>query len=120
MDSPVDFYVENGVAPVEDFLLALEKPARAKALALIQHLRTQGMNLGFPHSSKVKGKLRELRTQYGKDRIRILYFSDSKRTFILLHAIIKRTKKLEEADIRTAQHRMELYETRVKGKHHGH
>jgi len=121
MEARVDFYQEeDGSAPVETFLDELERPARAKALAIIQHLKTQGLALPFPYSSQVKGRLRELRTQYGKNKIRMLYFSDSKRTFILLHGIIKRTQHFEASDINIAQQRMDGNETLLKGKHYGH
>ena len=117
----VDFYEKgDGTAPVEQFLDGLERPARAKGLAIIKNLKDQGLNLPFPYSSQVKGKLRELRTQYGKDKLRILYFSNSRRTFILLHGILKRTQKLEASDIKIAQQRMEQHEARLGGKKHDH
>lgn len=103
----VDFYEEqNGAAPVEEFLADLPRKHRAKALAIIKLLEEIGPALPFPHSSQVRGKLRELRTQQSKDKIRILYFADEKRWFILLHAFIKRTGKLSEKDIAIAEQRM--------------
>jgi phage-related protein len=64
----------------------------------------------------VKGRLRELRTQQGKDKIRILYFGDARRFFVLLHAVVKKTEKLEESDIRIAEERMEAHTKRIEGK----
>jgi len=113
----VDFYVDaQGNAPVERFLDSLRPEPRAKALAIIQILRSQGVAVPFPYSSQVKGKIRELRTQYGKEKIRILYFSDSKRVFILLHGVVKRTNKLKDSDIRAAEERMKQHELRLGGK----
>ena len=113
----VDFYEDaQGNAPVERFLDSLRPEARAKALALIQILRSQGVAVPFPYSSQVKGRIRELRTQYGKEKIRILYYSDTKRVFILLHGIVKRTRKLENSDIRTAEERMTQHELRLGGQ----
>jgi hypothetical protein len=107
----VEFYEEeDGIAPVEDFLAGLSRERRAKALALVKRLEETGPTLPFPYSSQVKGKMRELRTQYGKDKIRILYFADSRRRFILLHAFIKRMEKLSTADIAIAEQRMKQYE----------
>jgi hypothetical protein len=86
MEWNVDFYEEpDGSAPVESFLNGLPKPQRAKALALIKLLEGQGTGLPFPYSSQVRGRLRELRTRFGNTRLRILYFADQRRTFILLH-----------------------------------
>ncbi len=67
----VDFYQESdGSAPVEVFLDGLPKQQRAKALALIKLLEEQGTCLPFPYSSQVRGRLRELRTRFGKTRWR--------------------------------------------------
>jgi hypothetical protein len=107
----VDFFERaDGSAPVEDFLDSLPIEARAKALAIIQELRTQGPTLPFPYSSQVAGKVRELRTQYGKEKIRILYFGDRNRKFILLHGLIKNTDKLEKSDVAAAVQNMNNHE----------
>jgi hypothetical protein len=113
----VDFFVdEHGHAPVEDYLTSLPAQHRAKLLALIKVLEQEGANLPFPYSSQVRGKLRELRTQQGKDKLRILYFGDARRVFVLLHGIVKRSDKLPEEDIRIAEARMELHGRRMEGK----
>src|SRR3989338_7718779 len=110
----VDFYEEkDGSAPVEGFLAELPKKHRAKALAIVRLLEEAGPTLPFPYSSQVRGKIRELRTQQGKDRIRILYFADKERHFILLHAFIKRTAKLSENDIGTAERRMKKHKQKA-------
>lgn len=117
MPSNVDFYEEpNGSAPVEGFLDSLPPEPRAKALAIIQELKTQGPTLPFPYSSQVAGKVRELRTQYGKAKIRILYFGDRNRNFILLHGLIKNTDKLEKSDIAVAVQNMNNHEARLARK----
>jgi len=80
-------------------------------------------NLPFPYSSQVGGKIRELRTQYGKDKIRILYFADARRVFVLLHGFVKRTAKLDLSELRQAEYRMARHtlqysaQTSKKGKH---
>ncbi len=112
----VDFFVEeDGRAPVEEYLLSLPAQHRAKALALIKMLEQEGPSLPFPYSSQVRGKLRELRTQQGKDRLRVLYFGDARRVFVLLHGMVKRSAQLPEEDIRVAQARMERHEQRKEG-----
>lgn len=111
----VDFYEEeDGSAPVEDFFLRLPMEHRAKVLAIVKRLEQLGPALPFPYSSQVRGKLRELRTQQGKDRIRVLYFGDKRRWFILLHAFVKRTEKLSEADIQLAERRMHAHHQRLE------
>ena len=111
----VEFYERpDGRAPVEEFLSSLPVGHRAKALAIVKRLEEVGPALPFPYSSQVKGKIRELRTQQGKDRIRILYFADKRRWFILLHAWIKRTDKLSSSDIRIAEQRMAEHNERLR------
>lgn len=111
---PVDFYQEeDGAAPVEVFLNSLAKQHRAKVVARIRLLEELGVDLPFPYSSQVRGRIRELRARFARDRIRILYFADSRRWFILLHGVLKRTEKLAEPDIRIAEARMLKHEERL-------
>lgn len=113
----VEFFVnEHGHAPVEDFLDGLPLQHRAKLVALIKMLEQEGANLPFPYSSQVRGKLRELRTQQGKDKLRIFYFGDANRAFILLHGLVKRSSQLPEEAIRIAEVRMALHGRREEGK----
>ena len=111
----VGFYErEDGGCPVEDFPNGLGKPPRAKVLALIQLLAEQGPTLPFPYSSQVQGKIRELGTRYGRERLRVLYFGASTREWVLLHGFIKRSPKTPEQDIRIAEARMTEYLERQK------
>jgi phage-related protein len=103
----VDFYEDaDGDAPVEAFLDGLPKKHRAKLLGLIAKLKEHGPTLPFPYSSQVDGRLRELRTRFGKTRLRVLYFGDAHQAFILLHGVVKDSEKLEKADIETAKKSM--------------
>lgn len=113
----VDFYVEEGGrAPVESFLAGLGRRHKAKALAIVRLLEEIGPALPYPYSSQVRGKVRELRTQVGKDKIRILYFGDVRRCFVLLHGLIKRTDKLKEEDIRIAEGRMAKHNRKLEAR----
>jgi phage-related protein len=103
----VDFYEDaDGNAPVEIFLNGLPKKHRAKLLGLIAKLKEHGPTLPFPYSSQVEGRVRELRTRFGKTRLRLLYFGDANQEFILLHGVIKDTDKLEKSDIEAAKNNM--------------
>jgi len=114
MEWTVDFYQESdGHAPVEEFLDSLRPEGRAKALALVHALKLHGPNLPFPYSSQAASKIRELRTQYGKDKIRILYFADARRVFILLHGFVKRSAKLPPSDLAKAETRMERHNQQI-------
>jgi len=95
--------------PVREFLLALDKPRRAKLVALIRLLEEQGPVLPFPYASQIRGKLRELRTQYGKEHYRVLYFGAPGGPFVLLHAFTKRAPVTPEREIVLAGRRMIAY-----------
>ena len=113
----VDFYVDaDGDAPVEVFLDGLPKKHRAKLLGLIAKLKEHGPTLPFPYSSQVDGRVRELRTRFGKTRLRLLYFGDANQEFILLHGVVKDTDKLEKSDIEAAKNRMAGHNQRLVKK----
>ena len=114
----IEFYErDDGGCPVEDFLNGLDRPHRAKALALIQLLAEQGLALPFPYSSQVRGRIRELRTQHGRENLRVLYFGAATREWVLLHGFTKRTPKTPERDIVIAEARMTGYLERQKKAH---
>lgn len=112
----VDFYEEDGKAPVEEYLDDLTPQQRAKVLALINELERHGPTLPFPYSSQVEGKLRELRTKFGKTRLRVLYYADANQVFQLLHGIIKNTEKLEKSDIAKGNERMGKHQKKVQAE----
>lgn len=94
---------------MQAFFDALDNKRRAKVLAMIRLLEEQGPTLPFPYSSQVQGKIRELRTHYGDDHYRVLYFGAPGRVFVLLHALEKRSAKISEQDVRIAAARMRRY-----------
>lgn len=60
--------------------------------------------------------MRELRTRFGKTRLRILYFADAAQEFKLLHGVVKDTEKLERSDIQKAEARMSDHAQRLAAK----
>jgi hypothetical protein len=113
----VDFYVDaDGNAPVEIFLNGLPKKHRAKLLGLIAKLKEHGPTLPFPYSSQVDGRVRELRTRFGKTRLRLLYFGDANQVFVLLHGVVKDTDKLEKSDIEAAKNSMARHNQKLVKK----
>jgi hypothetical protein len=111
----VEFFEDDeGGCPVQDFLDGLDKPRRAKVVAVIALLAEQGPTLPFPYSSRIQGKIRELRTQYGRERYRLLYFGAPGRAFVLLHALEKSTEKLPTRDIKVAEARMQKHLKRLE------
>lgn len=113
----VDFYRDAaGRRPVEEYLDGLPAKHRAKVLALIARLGQIGPTLPFPYSSQVDGKLRELRTNFAKTRLRVLYYCDETQTFQLLHGIVKNSAALQQSDIDKGNARLAHHEQMLSGK----
>lgn len=103
----VEFYEEsNGSSPVKEFLDALSDKERSRVFQRIQLLEDQGPHLGFPFSSQIEGRLRELRLQFGKADYRILYYGDAQRSFVLLHIFRKQTAQTPRKDVEIGLKRM--------------
>ena len=87
----------SGNIPVFDFIKSLPAKHQAKVYREIDLLESFGINLSFPHTSKLEGdkykKLWELRIKSGSDISRIFYFTYINNTFILLHGFVKKSNK---------------------------
>lgn len=101
------YQTADGEYPVRKFLDELPKPHRAKVFAAIALLQERGPALGFPHTSQVEGRIRELRTHYGRQLYRILYFMDSWRRVVLLEAFEKDTAKVPSERLDIAASRLQ-------------
>lgn len=116
MSWEVEFFQEsNGGQPVRDWFESQPQEVQQKLAAKINLLVEHGPMLDFPHTSQIEGRLREIRTRFGKTRYRILYFFDEKRVGILLHGFTKNTDTVEEADKRIARDRMNEHSEPVRG-----
>jgi phage-related protein len=105
----------SGREPVRDFLESLNDDAQAAIehqIGRLNLLSDATPHLPFPHSSQVKGELRELRCHYGRDLYRILY-RRSDQLLVLLHIFAKRSAKINHRDILTAQERWNDFKARM-------
>lgn len=89
---PVLFYIEK-----------LSNKEKAKVLKHIDFLRVNKGVLDEPYSKHIKGKIRELRVDFSKNRHRIFYFTFIGKNIILLHAFLKKTPKTPESEIKKAE-----------------
>ncbi|MDP2966941.1 MAG: type II toxin-antitoxin system RelE/ParE family toxin, partial [bacterium] len=80
----VKFYknIKTGQVPVLDYVENLNEKERAKVLRYIEFLRANKGYLDEPYSKHIKGKIRELRADFSKNKHRIFYFSFIKKTII--------------------------------------
>jgi len=84
-----------------------------KLLAAIAKLQQHGPTLPLPYSSQIEGRMRELRTQLGKNKYRVLYFFDENRAAVLLHGFQKNTAAVEEFDKKIGRSRMAEHSERL-------
>ena len=101
----VKFYedTKTGRSPVLDYIKKLSVKEEAKILKYIEFLRVNKGYLDEPYSKHIKGKIRELRVDFGRNRHRVFYFIFIKKTIILLNAFLKKTAKTPLSEIRKAE-----------------
>jgi phage-related protein len=97
---------ERRKSPIEDFLNALPRKARAKCIAYMDMLEEFGFDLPRSFIAKVRGDLWELRPEWASTEYRFLYFAMIGQRLVILHAITKKTPKLKTKDIELAETRM--------------
>lgn len=104
-DYEVIFYRDliTGKSPVTDYIKNLGKKDRAKVSKYIDFLRVNEGYLDEPYSKHIKGKMRELRVDFGHNRHRIFSFTFVGKKIILLHAFLKKTAKTPNSEIRKAE-----------------
>lgn len=101
----VKFYRDSkkGNSPALDYLEKLNQKEKTKILKYIEFLRLSNGYLDEPYSKHIKGKIRELRVDFGHNRHRIFYFTFISRTIILLNGFLKKTEKTPFVEIKKVE-----------------
>jgi phage-related protein len=98
------FYEDHrGTSPALDFMNSLSAKDRAKVNNVLRLLEEFGTDLGMPHARRIRGRLWELRP----GDIRLFYFLQIGRKFVILHGYRKQSVKAPEKEIATALRRMQ-------------
>jgi len=109
------FYCEQGgKMPVKGWLDKLDPECQDDVIAGLKDLRDLGNELLRPQSAPLREGIRELRVKSDKKHHRILYFLDTGKLVVLLHGLIKKTRKVPERDIKLAIKRKKQYKVRYK------
>jgi phage-related protein len=103
----------QGDKPIEAFLSELSDEARAKCLAYISRLETDGTGLPASIAAHVRGKIWELRPEWSGTEYRFFYGAIVGQRFVILHAIQKKRQKLRERDIAIAEQRYQDIKKRI-------
>ena len=82
---------------------------KVRILDLFDRLAKYGLQLGWPYTRQIEGKLWELRPQGTRGTYRFLYFTASGRQFLIVMAMRKRARISTEVK-RTAQRRLDYFE----------
>ena len=101
----VKFYKDTKMrrSLVLEYIDELSSKEQAKVFKYIDFLRINKGYLEEPYSKHIKGKIRELRVDFSRNRHRVFYFIFIKKTIILLHAFLKKTVKAPISEIKKAQ-----------------
>ncbi len=101
----VKFYknIETNKSLVLEYIEKLSDKEQSKIFKYIEVLRANKGYLDEPYSKHIKGKIRELRVDFGKNRHRIFYFTFIERNIIFLHAFLKKTPKTPIFEIKKAE-----------------
>lgn len=109
------FYEDRqGNCPVDEFLDSLQPKVRGKAEKWMEKLEEHGPNLPRPYADIVKGKIRELRVEFGSNRCRFLYFFFGKK-IVITHGFGKKTAQVPVREIERAERLMQDFLDRYKG-----
>jgi phage-related protein len=102
---PARFYQSaSGAEPVRDWLHRLGKEDR-KAIGTDIATVEYGWPVGMPTCSPMGAGLYEVRTDLSDNRIARVFFCFAEGTMVLLHAIIKKTRKTPGMDLELARQR---------------
>jgi len=101
----VKFYkdIKTGEHPVIEYINNLSAKEQSKISKYIDFLKLSKGILDEPYSKHIKGKIRELRVDFGKNKHRIFYFTFVEKNIIFLHAFLKKTAKTPPKEIEKAE-----------------
>ena len=95
--------IKTSKSPVLNYIKSLRERERSKIFKYIDFLRQRKGYLDEPYSRHIRGKIRELRVDFSRNRYRILYFIFMGKTIVVLHAFLKKTDKTPEVEIKKAE-----------------
>ena len=100
----IEFYEKlDGTEPAKDFILSLDIKMRAKVLRTVSLLGNSGPVLREPYSKPLDDGIFEIRTKFGSDITRVLYFFVVGKKVILTNGFIKKSQKTPPSEIALAK-----------------
>lgn len=106
------YETSSGTSPVIRFLDGLPIKLREKTLRSLQLLQELGPRLRGEESSYLGNGIFELRTKFGSDITRVLYFFYSGKRIILTNGFIKKSQKTPRRELERAERYKKDWEAR--------
>lgn len=96
---------KDGNSKFEDFLVSLPDKDRAKFQTVTENIMEKGMIVALKMEwvKKIEDDLYEIRSDFGNNRQRALFFKKGNNEFIITHGFTKKTKKTPEKEKRLAR-----------------
>jgi len=103
------YETRDGQRPVDDFLDDLQPDEYERMRRQIGRLEEWGPDLSRPDAGYLRDKIHELRGEWRRLQLRILYFRDGNK-FILSHGIRGKSKRIRDSEIeKTISHREDYF-----------
>ena len=100
----IEFYRKSdGTKPAMDFILGLDDKMQAKTFRTVGLLRENGPSLREPFSKLLDDGIFEIRTKFGSDITRVLYFFVVGKKVVLTNGFVKKTQKTPQSEITLAK-----------------
>lgn len=118
----VEFYRKrNGTEPMREHILSLPDKLQAKVLRSLKLLQLKGSELRYPDTDDVGDGIFELRTSFGNDIERALFFFTEDRRAIITHGFVKKTRRTPSRELRRAkEYRADYYAQKKEAYQHDH
>ena len=95
----IGYMKANGSVPVEEFLNGLPKKLRAKTLRSLLMLQEWGTGLLGDEVKHLQDGIFEVRSRFGSDITRVLFFFIVGNRIVLTHGFVKKTQKTPREEI---------------------
>ncbi|MCL2881713.1 MAG: type II toxin-antitoxin system RelE/ParE family toxin [Coriobacteriia bacterium] len=116
----IEYYTRaNGEQPVQVYLDSLNTKLEAKTAYMIDLLERNGAALREPDSKHLEDGIFELRTKFGSDSGRVLFFFFVEKRIVLTHGFLKKINKTPRREIAKAKRFRSDYLERMGGEQNG-
>jgi phage-related protein len=106
----VVFYeTARGERPAEAWLRDQNVKVQARFARIFDLLEEHGTSVREPYVTHLRDKLWEVRLEHQRVQYRLLYFSVSRRQFVMLHGFVKKTQRTPARELEVAEQRMRDY-----------